>query len=84
MIMRNTILAIAAISVLTSLALSQNSSPLPRTTIMGAGFARGTQDSIGKVHEGASAATHSSARRRRACTTPETMTPPSPITMVTF
>jgi hypothetical protein len=54
--MRNTILAIAAISVLTSLALSQDTRPLPPATIVGAGFALGTQDSIGKVHEGASAA----------------------------
>jgi hypothetical protein len=54
--MRNTILAIAAISVLTSLALSQDTRPLPPTTIVGAGFARGAQESIGKVHEDASAA----------------------------
>ena len=54
--MRTAILIIAAISVLTSLALSQDTIPLPPTTIVGAGFARGTQDSIGKVHEGASAA----------------------------
>jgi hypothetical protein len=49
--MRNTILTATVMMFLITPAVAQRA--LPPTTIVGAGFARGTQDSIGKVHEGA-------------------------------
>jgi hypothetical protein len=49
--MRNTILIATVMMFLTTLAVAQRA--LPPTTIVGAGFARGTQDSTSKVEEGA-------------------------------
>jgi hypothetical protein len=52
--MRNTILIATVMMFLTTLAVAQRA--LPPTTIVGAGFAHGTQDSTSKVDEGAPAA----------------------------